>query len=177
MQDFSLKMLITRDEIKTKVKEIARTISDDYRGQDVLAVGVLRGAVIFMADLIRELDINVEIDFMAVSSYGASTTTSGVVRMVKDLDTSIEGRHVLIVEDIIDTGLTLNYLFENLQNRQPASLQVVTLLDKPERRRVEFVPHYRGFVIPDQFVAGYGLDYNGKYRNLPDICILEEINK
>lgn len=165
-------VLLSAEEIAKKIKVLADQISADYREKNPLLICVLKGAVIFLSDLIRHIEVPVEIDFMAVSSYGADTDSSGVVRIQKDLDRSITGRDVLIVEDIVDTGLTLNYLCDILQSRNPASIKVVTLLDKPERRRVPFEPDYCGFIIPDHFVIGYGLDYNGDYRYLADICIL-----
>ncbi len=169
-----VRVLLSHKEIKEKVRELAGTISRDYEGKDLLLVCVLKGSVVFLCDLMRELKVPVEIDFMAVSSYGSSTVTSGVVRILKDLNTSIENRNVLIVEDIIDSGLTLSYLCENLLSRNPGSLRIVTLLDKPERRKVEIKPDYCGFQIPDKFIVGYGLDYNEKYRNYPDVCVLLE---
>ncbi len=165
-------VLLTAEDIAKKIKELADQITADYRGKNPLLICVLKGAVIFLSDLIRHIEVPLEIDFMAVSSYGADTDSSGVVRIQKDLDRSITGRDVLIVEDIVDTGLTLNYLCEILKSRNPGSIKVVTLLDKPDRRRVPFEPDYCGFVIPDHFVIGYGLDYNGDYRYLADICIL-----
>ncbi len=165
----NMQKFISQQEIAKKVQEIAREISSDYRGETPVLVGVLKGAVVFMSDLIRQLTISVEIDFMAVSSYGASTKTSGIVRILKDLDQSIEGRDVLIIEDIVDTGLTLDYLREVLEQRRPRSLKLAALLDKPERREVEIEANYLGFVIPDEFVVGYGLDYRELYRNFADI--------
>lgn len=167
------KVLITEEEIMAKVKELGMQISKDYAGKDLLIVGILKGAVLFMSDLIRALDISVNIDFMAVSSYGKSTESSGAVRILKDLDTSIEGRNILIVEDIIDTGLTLKYLTENLLSRGPKTIKVCTFLDKPERRKVDIISDYTGFAIPDEFVVGYGLDFAEKYRNLPYIAVLK----
>lgn len=166
-------ILLSEEKIRVKVKELGQKISEDYEGKDLLVVCILKGAVSFMADLIREISIPLDIDFMAVSSYGASTKSSGVVRIMNDLEQSIEGRHLLIVEDIIDTGLTLNYLLENLRSRGPASVKVCTFLDKPSRRKVELVPDYNGYQIPDEFVIGYGLDFTEKYRNLPYIGILK----
>jgi hypoxanthine phosphoribosyltransferase len=166
------KILLTEEEIKAKVFEMGQTISTEYEGKDLLMVGILKGAMIFMADLVRSVTIPVEFDFMAVSSYGGSSKSSGVVRILKDLEQNIEGRHVLLVEDIVDTGLTLKYLLDNLQTRDPASVKACTLLDKPERRKVEVAVDYNGFTIPDEFVVGYGLDYNEKYRNLKDILVL-----
>ncbi len=166
--------LISDRDIKDKVAELAKRISDDYRDKNLLVVGILKGAVLFMADLVRALEIPVCIDFMAVSSYGSSTESSGVVRILKDLDQSIEGKHVLIVEDIIDTGLTLKYLVENLETRQAASIQVCTLLDKPERRKIQVAVKYNGFTVPDEFLVGFGLDYNERYRHLPEVYILKK---
>lgn len=166
-------VLLSADQIATRVKEIGEQISADYAGEEILMIGVLRGAVIFMSDLARSISIPVAIDFMAVSSYGASTTSSGIVRILKDLDEEVAGRHILVVEDIIDSGLTLNYLLDNLHSRKPASIRLVTLLNKPERRKKEVHVDYNGFTIPDHFVVGYGLDYAEKYRNLPFIGILK----
>ncbi len=167
-------VLLSSEQIAKRVKEIAEVISNDYRGKRPLLIGVLKGAVIFLSDLIRFLTIPVEIDFIAVSSYGNATASSGVVRILKDLEQSIQGKDVLIVEDIVDTGLTLNYLADNLGSRQPNSLRVVTLLDKPDRRKVKFEPDYCGFNIPDRFVVGYGLDYGEDYRQLSDLRVLDE---
>jgi len=166
--------LISAVEIKKKVDELARLLSQEYEGKNLLVVGILKGAMIFMADLIRAMSVDVQIDFMAVSSYGASSKSTGVVRILKDLEQNIEGRHLLIVEDIVDTGLTLNYLQEILKARGPASVRICTLLDKPSRRKVDVKVDYNGFSIPDEFVVGYGLDYNEKYRNLPEICIIKQ---
>jgi len=166
-------VLLSADQIAARVKEIGEQISADYAGEEILMIGVLRGAVIFMSDLARSISIPVAIDFMAVSSYGASTTSSGIVRILKDLDEEVAGRHILVVEDIIDSGLTLNYLLDNLHSRKPASIRLVTLLNKPERRKKEVHVDYNGFTIPDHFVVGYGLDYAEKYRNLPFIGILK----
>ncbi|NLL57507.1 MAG: hypoxanthine phosphoribosyltransferase [Firmicutes bacterium] len=171
------RVLLTQEEIREKVKQLAEAVSRDYKDKKPLLVCVLNGAVVFLADFMRFLSIPVEIDFMAVSSYGHSTTSSGVVRILKDLDSSIEHKDVIILEDIIDSGLTLSYLRENLLSRNPRSIKIVTLLDKPERRVTDIEPDYCGFRIPDEFVVGYGLDYNEKYRNLPDICILLEFAK
>ncbi len=167
-----IRPLITADEIETRLAEIGRQISDDYAGKDVLLVGVLRGAFMVMADLARHIDVPVEFDFMAVSSYGASTQTSGVVRILKDLDEEIEGRHVLIVEDIIDSGLTLNYLIKSLTVRKPASLAIATLLLKEGIQRVPIDVKYVAFGIGPEFVVGYGLDFAGKYRNLPYVGVM-----
>jgi len=167
------RILITSEEIGARVRELGQQITNDYAGQDILMIGVLRGAVIFMSDLARAIKRPIDIDFMAISSYGLSTNSSGVVRILKDLDEVVQGRHILIVEDIIDSGLTLNYLVENLKSRKPASLRICTLLSKPDRRKVDVQIDYNGFIIPDYFVVGYGLDYAGKYRNLPFIGILK----
>lgn len=165
--------LLTKEEIEQKVEELGKILSAEYAGKRPLLVCVLKGALIFVADLARAMEIPLEVDFMAVSSYGVSTKSSGVVRILKDLETGIEGRHVLIVEDIIDTGLTLNYLIENLKSRKPASIKICTLLDKPTRRRVQLKPDFCGFEIPDKFVIGYGLDFSEIYRNLPYIGVLK----
>ncbi|GAA4160893.1 hypoxanthine phosphoribosyltransferase [Gryllotalpicola daejeonensis] len=166
------KVLLTEEQISGKLREIARQIEADYEGRDLLLVAVLKGAVMVMADLARELQRHVELDFMAVSSYGKSTHSSGVVRIVKDLDADLTGRNVLIVEDIIDSGLTLQWLRQNLQSRNPASLEVCALLRKPEALKVEIDAKYVGFDIPNDFVVGYGLDYAERYRNLRSIAVL-----
>lgn len=167
------RILITSEEIGARVRELGQQITNDYAGQDILMIGVLRGAVVFMSDLARAIKRPIDIDFMATSSYGISTSSSGVVRILKDLDEVVQGRHLLIVEDIIDSGLTLNYLVENLKSRKPASVRICTLLSKPDRRKVDVQVDYNGFIIPDYFVVGYGLDYAGKYRNLPFIGVLK----
>jgi hypoxanthine phosphoribosyltransferase len=167
-------VLITGEQIEEKVCELGERITQDYAGERLLLVGVLRGAVVVMGDLMRCIDLPCEIDFMDISSYGSGTSSSGVVRILKDLEEDITGRHVLIVEDIIDTGLTLSYLRRSLLTRGPASLEICALVTKPSRRRVELDVKYLGFEVPDEFVAGYGLDYAGAYRNLPDICVLKE---
>jgi len=164
-------VLFSEDALAARVKELGLQLTHDYAGQEILMIGVLRGAIIFMADLARAIQLPVAFDFMAVSSYGASTTSTGVVRILKDLDEDVEGKNVLIVEDIIDSGLTLNYLLENLKSRNPRSIKICTLLNKPERRKSNVPVDYNGFIIPDHFVVGYGLDYAGKYRNLPFIGI------
>jgi len=166
-------VLIDRDTLAARVEELAAEISRDYEGRELLLVGVLKGAVFFMADLARRLDVSVALDFMAVSSYGSSTDSSGVVRILKDLDLEIAGRDVLIVEDIIDSGLTLSYLLKNLRSRKPASLAVCTLLTKPSRRRTEIPCKYVGFEIPDKYVVGYGLDLADHFRALDFIGVLE----
>ena len=165
--------LISEPVLQARIETLARAIEADYAGKNLLLVGILRGAIMFMADLARRLSLPAEMDFMAISSYGDATESSGVVRILKDLDTSIEGRHVLIVEDIIDTGLTLKYLMENLQRRHPASVAVCALLDKEKDREKLLEPAYVGFKIPDRFVVGYGLDYAQRYRNLPYIGVLK----
>ncbi|MDD4364217.1 MAG: hypoxanthine phosphoribosyltransferase [Synergistales bacterium] len=167
-------VLIDEGRLRRRVKEIAEEVSREYQGKELIVVGVLKGAVLFLSDLIRELDVGVcvKIDFMAVSSYGTSTKSSGVVRIVKDLDTDIKGKDVLLVEDIVDSGLTLAYLVKLLRERDPKSLKTCVLLDKPDRRQVQVPVDYRGFSIPDEFVVGYGLDYAGLWRNLPAIFVL-----
>jgi hypoxanthine phosphoribosyltransferase len=166
-------VLIESDELQRRIAEIGEEISSDYEGRDLLLVGVLKGAVFFMADLMRHLTIPCEIDFMAISSYGDTTDSSGVVRILKDLDINIEGRDVLVVEDIIDSGLTLSYLMRNLEAREPASLEICSLLTKPERREIEVPVRYVGFEIPNRFVIGYGLDFAERYRNLPYVGVLD----
>jgi hypoxanthine phosphoribosyltransferase len=166
-------IILQEDEIRAKIRELGQEITRDYAGESVLLVAVLRGAFLFIADLIRELDVPAEVDFMAVSSYGSSTKSSGVVRILKDLDEIIEGRNVLVVEDILDTGLTLKYLLKNLASRKPKTLEVVTLLSKTGKQRVPIDCRYVGFEIPDEFVVGYGLDYAERYRNLPYIGVLK----
>ena len=165
-------ILVQADDLQRKVKELGAQISRDYDGRDLLMVCVLKGAVLFLADLMRQIDVPVEVDFMAVSSYGSATDSSGVVRILKDLDRPSVGRHVLIVEDIVDSGLTLQYLMRNLGAREPASLEVCALLTKPERRKVELPTRYVGFEIPDRFAIGYGLDHGEQYRNLPYVASL-----
>ncbi|MGH3000833.1 MAG: hypoxanthine phosphoribosyltransferase [Gaiellaceae bacterium] len=166
-------VLIEPDALQQRVAELGEEISADYAGRDLLLVGVLKGAVFFMADLMRHLTIPCEIDFMAISSYGDSTDSSGVVRILKDLDINIEGRHVLVVEDIIDSGLTLSYLIRNLEAREPATLEICALLTKPERREIDVPVRYVGFEIPNRFVIGYGLDFAERYRNLPYVGVLD----
>jgi hypoxanthine phosphoribosyltransferase len=166
-------ILISQEQIQQRVGELGEEISRDYAGQNPLLVGVLRGVLFFMADLLRCITVSVEVDFMAVSSYSAESRAKGVVRLVKDLEIPIAGRHVLFVEDVVDTGLTLNYLLLNLRERQPASLEVCTLFNKPEHRLLEIPLKYKGFDLPDQFVVGYGLDYREKYRNLPFVGLLK----
>ncbi|MDR6227090.1 hypoxanthine phosphoribosyltransferase [Desmospora profundinema] len=174
MQEDIREVLLSQEAIREKVQELGQKLTQDYRDLNPLCICVLKGAFPFMSDLVRFMDIHLETDFMAVSSYGDSTQSSGVVRIVKDLDASVEGRHVLVVEDIIDSGLTLSYLLELLRGRNAASVKVVTLLDKPARRTTGLKPDYSGFEVPDAFVVGYGLDYAEKYRNLPYIGVLKE---
>ena len=167
------RILVTREEIADAVARVGKQITQDYRdGEPPIVVGILKGAIVFYSDLIREIDLPLQTDFMAVSSYGSSTKTSGVVRMVKDLDRDITGRKVLVVEDIVDTGVTLNYLKGVLLGRHASEVKICTLLDKPARRRVDLKADYWCFHIPDEFVVGYGLDYDERYRNLPDIGVL-----
>lgn len=167
------RVLISEKEISDKVAELGRKISEDYRGKNLLLVSVLKGSVVFMADLMRSITIPLSIDFMCVSSYGSGTKTSGVVKIIKDLTLSLEDRELLIVEDILDSGKTLHYLTETLALRRPKSIRICTLLDKPERREAQVKADYVGFRVPDEFVVGYGLDYNEKYRNLPYIGVLK----
>ncbi len=167
-------ILIDEDVLANRIAELGDEISSDYHGSDLLLIGVLKGAVFFMADLMRHIRVPCEIDFMAISSYGAATDSSGVVRILKDLDINIRGRHVLVVEDIIDSGLTLSYLMRNLSAREPASLEVCALMTKPERREIEVPVRYVGFEIPNRFVIGYGLDFAERYRNLPYVGVLDE---
>ena len=170
----SIPVLIAREVIEQRVRQLGREISADYAGQSLLVVGILKGSAIFLADLVRCIDLPLDFDFVAISSYGADTRSSGVVRILKDLDAGVSGRHVLIVEDIVDTGWTLrmSYLSENLTARGAASVKICALLDKPSRRKVEIGVDYSGFVIDDHFVVGYGLDHEGRYRNLPYIGII-----
>ncbi len=174
MVDDVAEVLIPSEQIGERVREIGERITRDYVGEKPLLVGILRGAVVVMGDLMRCIDLPCEIDFMDISSYGSGTSSSGVVRILKDLEEDITDRHVLIVEDIIDTGLTLSYLRRSLLARDPASLEIFALLSKPARRRVELDVKYLGFEVPNEFVVGYGLDYAGTYRNLPDICVLKK---
>lgn len=166
-------VLLEEEVIAERVRELGREISKDYEGKSLIVIGILKGALPFMADLIREISVPLRYDLMAVSSYGVSTKSSGVVQILKDVEISMENEEVLIVEDIIDTGLTLRYLVENFKSRRPAGVKIVTLLDKPTHRKVEITPDYNGFVIPDRFVVGYGLDYSERYRQLPMVAVLK----
>ncbi|RTE02545.1 hypoxanthine phosphoribosyltransferase [Paenibacillus whitsoniae] len=166
-------VLYSEGQIQDKIKELGEKLSADYEGKNPLVICVLKGAFIFMADLVKQIRVPLEIDFMAVSSYGQSTKSSGVVKIIKDLDVPVEGRHILIVEDIIDSGLTLSYLIDVLERRNAKTISVVALFNKPARRTVELEPDYEGYELPDEFVVGYGLDYAEKYRNLPFIGILK----
>ena len=167
-------ILVPAEDLERRVRELAAEVSADYQGKDLVLIGVLKGAVFFLSDLMRHLDVPCEVDFMAVASYGSATKSSGVVRILKDLDAVIEGRDVLIVEDIVDSGLTLQYLLRNLAGRHPRSLEVCALLIKPERRKVELQTRYVGFEIPNRFAIGYGLDFNERYRNLPYVAALKQ---
>ncbi len=173
MQDDVKKVLLSEEELHAKVAEMGALVTQDYEGKNLLLVTVLKGAVIFLADLMREIKQPAEIDFMVVSSYGSGVKSSGVVKIVKDLDINLEGKDILIVEDILDSGMTLDYIKNILQDRNPASIRICTLLDKPARRKVDLQADYVGFTIPDEFVIGYGLDYDEKYRNLPYIGVLK----
>ena len=173
MRDDMAKIMLTEEQLHDKVCELGAQISRDYEGKNLLLVSVLKGSVLFMADLMRAISIPASVDFMSVSSYGSGTKNSGVVKIIKDLDIPLEGYDLLIVEDILDSGKTLEYIIEMLEARNPRSIKICTLLDKPDRRQVDISPDYSGFVIPDEFVVGYGLDYAEKYRNLPYIGVLK----
>ena len=166
-------ILVSREQIKEMVEKLGKQISEDYEGSELVLVGVLKGGFVFLADLMREITIPVDMDLIAVSSYGASTRSSGVVRIIKDMDLNVEGKHVLIVEDLVDTGLTLRHLKDLFNTRGPKSVKICTAFDKPSRRKIDIAIEYEGIVVPDKFIVGYGLDYAGKYRNLPDICALK----
>ncbi|MDR7855680.1 hypoxanthine phosphoribosyltransferase [Tissierella sp.] len=174
MENIIKSILVSEEDIAEKVKELGKQITEDYKGKDLILVGILKGAVIFMSDLSRNIKMPIGMDFMAVSSYGRSSTSTGEVRIIKDLDFSVENKDIIIVEDIIDTGYTLAYLTDNLRKRGAKSVKVCTLLDKPERRKVDVAVDYLGFAIPDEFVVGYGLDYAEKGRNLPYVAALKE---
>lgn len=168
------KILFTKEQIHERVAELGKEITADYDGKEIVAVGILKGAIVFFADLVREIKLPVKFDFMAASSYGVSTKTSGTVRILKDIDTDIENKHVIIVEDIIDSGLTLKYLKENFEHRKAASVKLCAMLNKPEGRRTDIKGDYIGFDVPDEFIVGYGLDYASTYRNIPYIGILKK---
>ena len=168
------RVIITREELAEKIAELAALIRKDYKGKNPLVIGILKGSFVFMSDLVRAMNIPVEIDFVRLSSYGAGTESSGKIKLVKDVETPIKDRHVLVVEDIVDRGLTVRFLLDYLSFRKPASLKLCALFDKPSRRKVEVPIDYLGFSIPDKFVVGYGLDYDEKFRYLPDLCALEE---
>lgn len=165
-------MLLSAQQIASRVQNLGKRITLDYQNKPLILIGILKGSFIFLADLVRYIDLPISVDFMALSSYGSSTKSSGVVRIIKDLDHSIEGHHVLVVEDIVDTGLTLNYIYGHVKSRGALSVKICSLLDKPDRRQVAVPLHYKGFEIPDEFVVGYGLDVGERYRNLPDVCKL-----
>lgn len=173
MEKDILKVLVTEEQLKDKIAFLGKQITQDYSGKKLLLVSILKGSVVFMADLMRAITIPARIDFMAVSSYGRGVKTSGVVKIIKDLDIDLKGYDILIVEDILDSGMTLSYLIELLKSRNPASVEICTLLDKPERHKVEIPVKYKGFVVPDEFVVGYGLDYDEQYRNLPYVGVLK----
>ena len=173
MKEDVLRVLLSEDEIREKVRELGGKITADYKNSNLMLVTVLKGAVVFLADLMRQIDVPAEIDFMVVSSYGSGVKSSGVVKIVKDLDVPLAGKDILIVEDILDSGLTLSYIKELLESRGPRSIRIATLLDKPSRRKVDLQADYIGFSVPDEFVIGYGMDYDEKYRNLPYIGILK----
>lgn len=166
-------LLISKEKLRAKAKQLGEKISKDYEGKELVLIGTLKGAIVFYADLARNISIPLVMDFIAVTSYGGSTVTNGTVRILKDLDYDIEGKHVIIVEDIVDTGLTLSHLKETLMLRKPASIKICCCLDKPSRRRTNLKPDYCGFEIPDEFAVGYGMDYNEKYRNLPEVYVLK----
>lgn len=167
-------IMITQEQISQRAREIGEQITRDYAGKDIVLVGILRGAVLWMGDIMKNVDLDMEIDFMAVSSYGSSTKSSGVVKIIKDLDSDIEGKHIIIIEDIVDSGITLNYLKHYLENRNTKSVRICTLLDKPAGRKTDIQVDYIGFEVEDRFIVGYGLDFDQKYRNLPYISFLKD---
>ncbi len=173
MENDIKEILITEEQIKQKTKELGKKITEHYKGKDLVVIGVLKGCVIFLSDLVREIDLPLTLDFMVVSSYGTSTKSSGVVRIIKDLEKDIQNKDVLIVEDVVDSGLTLSYLVEYLKSRNANSVKICSILDKPEKRKAQVDIAFPGFQIPDEFVVGYGLDYSEIYRNLPFVCILK----
>jgi hypoxanthine phosphoribosyltransferase len=176
MEEYIMKfeVLVTKEQLEAKTAELGKRITEDYKGKELVLVGVLKGGFIFLADLARKIDMEVMIDFISVSSYGNSTQSSGVVKILKDIDMDITGKHVLIVEDLIDTGLTLQYLKELFNTKGCASVKLAAIMDKPDRRKVDLKVDYVGIEIPDEFVVGYGLDYAGKYRNLPEVYVIRE---
>lgn len=174
MREDIKEVLLDEEKINEKVKELGRKISEDYKGKDLLLVGILKGSVVFMGNLLKYIDVPCSIDFMSVSSYGNNTSTSGVVKVRKDLDTDVKGKDILIVEDIIDSGITLKYLMGHIKERRPNSVEIITMLNKPERRKVDMNVKYTGFTVPDYFLVGYGLDYAEKYRNLPYVGVLKD---
>ena len=174
MKDIIKEVLVSEEDITSKVKELGKQITEDYKDKDLLLIGILKGSVIFMSELAQNIKLPVEMDFMAVSSYGKSSVSTGEVRIIKDLDFSVEDRNLLIIEDIIDTGYTLSYLIDNLKKRGAKSIKVCTLLDKPDRRMADIHVDYLGFIVPDEFIVGYGLDYAERYRNLPYVAALKE---
>ncbi len=173
MKDDVLEVLISKEQLDERCKQLGEQISKDYEGEELVLVGVLKGGFVFLADLMRYITIHTDMDLISVSSYGASTKSSGIVRIIKDIDIDVKGKHVLLVEDLIDTGLTLRHLKELFGTREPLSVKICTALDKPARRLVDILVEYSGIEIPDMFVVGYGLDYAGKYRNLPEVCVLK----
>lgn len=177
MFEAELDVMISKEELAAKVAELGARITEAYRGKELILVGVLKGSFVFFADLVRAIDLPVEIDFIAVSSYGANTSSSGVVKFTQDLSRPIVGKHVILVEDIVDTGLTMKYLLENFETRKPASLAVCSLLEKPSRAKVSIDIAYKGFTIPDEFVVGYGLDYDERYRNVPWLGVVKNPNR
>ncbi len=174
IEEYLGRVLVPREKIRSMVMDLGARITNDYRGKELFLIGVLKGGFMFLADLVREIRIPVEMDFIAVSSYGSSTKSSGIVQLIKDVDVPLSGKHVIIVEDIIDTGLTLAYLKELISARNPLSVRLCTAFDKPSRRKVDLKAEYTGITVPDEYVVGYGLDYNGILRNLPDLYVLDE---
>lgn len=171
-------VILSEDEIQKRVKELGRQIREDYqdRAEELVLIGILKGSFVFLADLVRAVDLPLDVDFIGLSSYGDATSSSGVVRLTSDLSKPVAGRHVIVVEDIVDTGLTMRYLLENLRTRNPASVKLCSLLEKPSKNQANVTVDYLGFTIPDEFVLGYGLDYQGKYRNLPFVGVLEKVD-
>jgi hypoxanthine phosphoribosyltransferase len=170
--DGQVNVLFSEQQLQARIQELGAEIARDYQGQDLVVVGVLKGSVLFFSDLVRQIDLPLAIDFLGLSSYGSGTESSGVVRITSDLSKAVADKHVLVIEDIVDTGLTMQFLLENLKTRKPASVKICALLEKPARAKVKVPIHYKGFVIPDEFVVGYGLDFDEKYRNLPFIGVM-----